>query len=146
MLFLKINNINEIEKLKNNLLIKDKLFYQISNVECENFKSHFKEIENEILTHYCSEHKTLDLKSGWLSSHTTTEPLHNHILLAGNHVMIQVLDVGNMSEELTILDENGIEVSVDMNVGDVIIFHKSTMHGLKTAPKKLRILALSINI
>ena len=95
-MFLKINNINEIEKLKNNLLIKDKLFYQISNVECENFKSHFKEIENEILTHYCSEHKTLDLKSGWLSSHTTAEPFHNHIFLDGNHVMIQVLDVDNI--------------------------------------------------
>lgn len=152
MLYYKTKNHN-LENLKMGCLMNDKPSFDISNeFECSKFNIHFEKVFSDILQSYSSNKINIVPKKGWVSTYTKgmCNELHTHLdnsfTSKGNHVLIQVIESGDIPEQLLLLDEFGNKQYVSMTTGDVIVFHVSTVHGLETTLEKLKVLVLAITI
>ena len=116
----------------------------------KDFKKYFTAIEETIATDITNA-DSFEVKKGWINLYRqgSKNEMHNHedaefVNSNSSHVLIQVLETGGIPENLIIRESNNTEVSVPVIAGDVIVFHISVVHGLKTTLNKLRILLLGI--
>ena len=132
--FLQTNQQTSIDLLDNYSSF-DKYFYNIKN-------NISKDVDYK---------DTFEVNKGWVTLYTkgSTNEFHTHedqVFIESNssHLLIQVLETGTSEENLTLYD-NSTKINVPMAAGDIIVFHRSVVHGLETVLDKLRVLVLGIN-
>ena len=126
--------------------------YEVADLKenYKDFKKYFTNIEETIANDVANK-DSFEVNKGWINFYPQNKnnEMHTHedaefIKSNSSHVLIQVLETGDIPENLIIEELDGTMVSVPIVTGDIIIFHISVPHGLYTTLNKLRILLLGI--
>jgi hypothetical protein len=147
-------------KIYKNLLVPHLLDSPLLS-SCQNNTKHFQESELEELSNFFetvsadvlhdigSTNEKIKAKDSWINFYNvgSTNEMHTHsdpaFLARGDHIGIQVLEVGSVPENITFV-ENNVEIDVPVVAGDFIVIDHTVLHGLKPVKEKLRALMITI--
>jgi beta-galactosidase beta subunit len=141
---------SEVQLLKDDLLLQNR---EISSVA--ELNKYYQHIFPDILSAFNSTQDSLSFTRGWINKYNINTPIntnemHNHaddfFLKHGNYLLLQVLETGKYTEDITFIDENNNSVDIPVTTGDVLVFSAYTIHGLKKTNDKLEVAAFAITL
>lgn len=149
MCYYKIYN-PQIDEINSNSIIKNLTTSGDLSSNHTDIEKYFYKVSSSIAK-YFENKNTVQINKSWLTTYKTnaTNELHTHedkVFIESNssHVLIQVLETGIVPENLVVYVGN-VKNSVPIVTGDLVVFHRSVVHGLDTTINKLKVLVLGIN-
>jgi len=149
MCYYKIYN-PQIDEINSNSIIKNLTTSGDLSSNHTDIEKYFYEVSGSIAK-YFENKNTVQINKSWLTTYSTnsTNELHTHedkVFTESNssHVLIQVLETDIVPENLVVYD-GSTKNSIPIVTGDIVVFHRSVVHGLDTTINKLKVLVLGIN-
>ena len=149
MVYYKVYN-PQIDELNSNSIIKNIITSGDLSSNHTDIEKYFYKVFG-VVAKYFENKNTVQINKSWLTTYLTnsTNELHTHedtafIQSNSSHVLIQVLETDTVPENLVVYD-GSTKNSIPIVTGDIVVFHRSVVHGLDTTINKLKVLVLGIN-